>query len=154
MTKSELCYKVAVQHIPAQGYRMRFEATPSECKAIAERLGLASLKAFEGQAQIKHGEPMTGKLSFKADVEQLSVVSLKPVQSHIQDSVDILFVEQEPEEPSLQETALIENGYIDLGELFIQYLSLALPDYPRNEGETFESAEDTASNPFAILKKL
>ena len=133
---------------------MQFKATPAECTAIAKRLGLSVLKTFEGQAHIKRGEPMTGKLSFKADVEQLSVVSLKPVQSHIQDTIELLFVDKEPEEPSLQETALIENGHIDLGELFIQYLSLALPDYPRNEGETFESAEDTTSNPFAVLKKL
>ena len=154
MTKSELCYKVAVQHIPEQGYRMQFKATPTECTAIAKRLDLLALKSFEGKAQIKRADPMTGKLSFKAEVEQPSVVSLKPVQSHIQDTIELLFLDKEPEEPSLQETALIENGHIDLGELFIQYLSLALPDYPRNEGEMFESAEDSASNPFAVLKKL
>jgi len=154
MTKSELCYDVAVQHIPAQGYKMHFEATKDECAKIAKRLGLRALKSFQGQAEIKRADLITGRLSFQAQVEQTSVVSLQPVESTLKDTVDLIFVEKEPDETSLEEVALIEKGYIHLGELFIQYLSLALPDYPRNKGEVFEGREEATPNPFAVLKKL
>ena len=155
MTKSELCYDVAVQHIPAQGYHMRFEATPDECTKIAKRLGLRALKSFKGQADIQRGDLMTGRLSFQACVEQTSVVSLQPVESTVKESVDLIFVEKEPaEDDYLEDIALIEQGHIALGELFIQYLSLALPDYPRKKGEVFEGHEDSTPSPFAVLKKL
>ena len=154
MTKSELCYDVAVQHIPAQGYKMQFEATKEECAKIAKRLGLRALTSFQGKAEIKRGDLICGRLSFQAQGEQTSVVSLQPVALKVKDSIDLIFVEKEPEEASLEEIALIEQGVIHLGELFIQYLSLALPDYPRNEGEVFESREDATPSPFAVLKKL
>lgn len=154
MIKSELCYDIAVQRIPAQGYTMNFKATKEECAKIAKRLGLMSVKSFQGEAQIKRADLITGRLSFQACVEQASVISLQPVETKIQDSVELIFVENEPEEASLEETALIEQGTIRLGELFIQYLSLALPDYPRNKGESFDGHEEATPNPFAVLKKL
>ena len=154
MTKSELCYDIAVQRISSQGYKMSFKATKEECTKIAKRLGLLALKSFQGEAQIKRADLITGRLSFQACVEQASVISLKPVETKLQDSVDLTFVEDEPEETSLEETAQIEQGIIHLGELFIQYLSLALPDYPRNKGESFEGHEEAAPNPFSVLKKL
>ena len=154
MTKCELNYDIAVQQIPEQGYQMQFEATPDECVKIAKRLGLLSLKSFSGQAKIMRGDIIKGHLSFQAQVEQASVISLKPVKNRLKDNIDLLFLKDEPAEATLEDVALIEQGHIHLGELFIQYLSLALPDYPRNPGETFEEHTEEGSHPFAVLKNL
>jgi uncharacterized metal-binding protein YceD (DUF177 family) len=58
---------------------------------------------------------------------------------------------------------LVDEGRIDLGELVVEQLVLALNPYPRAEGADFDAKvwgneEDddvvSGSNPFAALKKL
>ena len=55
---------------------------------------------------------------------------------------------------------IIADGKIDLAEIAMEQAALALDDFPRKEGETFqfksEFDEETtmAANPFASLAKL
>ena len=55
---------------------------------------------------------------------------------------------------------IIENGCINLADIAIEQIALNLEDYPRAEGEVFDSAlygdseEPKKENPFAVLAKL
>ena len=134
---------------------------------------------------------VTGQLH--ADVVQTCVVSLAPVPAHVTDNVSATFITEEraaadrlkkerakartrsPKKPEDEdeevlglegddppETAL--EGRIDLGEVAVVHLAIALDPYPRAPGQTFDAKvwgvepenEEKAApvSPFAALAKL
>ena len=55
---------------------------------------------------------------------------------------------------------IVIDGQIDLGQIAIEQIALAMEDYPRKEGEVFswksefDPQDDERRNPFKILEKL
>lgn len=130
----------------------KIEASESERKAIAKRLGLSSLASLTGEFVLKAHKIDSIKAvrvqgHVHAELEQECVVTLEPVPATIKESIDALFSDSLPdskdedwggllgsedgEGPDAAE--LIENGQIDIGELAVQYLSLALDPFPRHK---------------------
>jgi uncharacterized metal-binding protein YceD (DUF177 family) len=129
----------------------------------------------------------------KADVVQTCVVSLAPVAAHVEDDVSATFVTEEraaadaakKERAKAKKSAskkaadeaeeviglqgddppeIARNGRIDLGEVAVVHLALALDPYPRAPGAAFDAEvwtgdgekdeKSTAVSPFAALAKL
>jgi hypothetical protein len=99
------------------------------------------------------------------------VVTLEPMESDIDESIDVIFAppEQIPELSALVDEAAesdqeipdppepIENGIIDLGRVATDALYLAVDPYPRKPDAVFEplvEAADPEDHPFAALKAL
>ncbi|MCB9983148.1 MAG: DUF177 domain-containing protein [Rhodospirillales bacterium] len=152
---------------------------------LAQRLGVMAVEALEADIRVSHhgGEVsyyLQGRI--RADITQECVVTLEPIQSHIEDDFEAWFADPEAavsiakarheklnekghgELPILEEKddpeALID-GKIDLGELVTQYLSLSINPYPHAEGVEYQELQakmavdegaDLVKNPFAALK--
>jgi len=114
---------------------------------------------------------VTGQV--RARVGQTCVVTLDPIESEIDEEVDLTFAPeaearrladlieegQDDEEPPqvIDPPEAIVNGIIDLGRLATDALFLAIDPYPRKPGAVFEAevvALDPEDHPFAALKAL
>jgi len=109
----------------------------------------------------------------RARIGQTCVVTLDPIESEIEEEVDLVFAPeaevrkmadlieegQDDEEPPevIDPPEPITNGIIDLGRIATDALFLAVDPYPRKEGAVFEAeitAPDPEDHPFAALKAL
>ncbi|KPN63127.1 Uncharacterized metal-binding protein YceD, DUF177 family [Aliiroseovarius crassostreae] len=152
-----------------------FEIIPSEaqCRAIAADIGVPALRKIRFTGTLA---PM-GKRDWKmqarlgATVTQDCVVTLAPVTTRIEDEVSRhwiagLVTAPEGDEVEMPDDVTQEplGTEIDLGEVLIEALALALPLYPRAEGAALEAQNftepgitpmtDEAARPFAGLAGL
>lgn len=162
--KSEFLRVIDISGLePGVREQMSFEATVDECTAIAARLKLLALTAFSADLYVLR--ELSGDVSvfgdLSAELEQACVVTLDPVKESVEASVMQRFTaregdddeeadDEDPPEP-------IRGDEIEVGEVLVQNLSLALNPYPRAPGATFESVDDMAgepTGPFAALAQL
>lgn len=145
-------------------------ATPEERQALARRLGLLDLKFLDADLDIRPWRGVGFAISghFKAEVVQACVVSLDPVASDLDGEVQARFLPSAmipPEDVELDADLdapepperLSEDGIIDLGELVVQHLAIAIDPYPRKPGARFtpeESSKSEVQSPFAVLEAL
>ena len=121
--------------------------------------------AFDLTRRGSEGLHVTGELN--ANVGQVCVVTLEPIDNTLSEKVEIDFlpasasahartladtVDDNGEDPP----ELILDGMVDLGELAVEFLILGIDPYPRKPGAEFVApdAETTDSGPFAALAKL
>lgn len=122
---------------------LQFAASSHERFKIRNRLELVSLDEFEVTCQISHnfvrGSILIEAL-LNARVVQNCVVTLSPVSETVRETVLVELVHYgSPDEHKMEslcddepETVILgPDGTIDLGEIFVQYLSLAINPYPR-----------------------
>lgn len=170
----EFSRPIQVDQLSAKVNRQTIEAEPRECEALAERLDLMELRSLVARLEI---EPLSGKglISVKgrltANVVQACVVTLGPVESIIEEGFSLTFAPEESvgeAEGSELEIAWdqadppdpIIGGLIDLGEVVVEYLALALDPFPRAVGAVFEpepepgEIADKKISPFAVLSQL
>lgn len=122
---------------------LQFAASIHERFKIRDRLDLVSLEEFEVTCQISHNF-VRGSISIEAvlnaRVVQSCVITLLPVYETVRETVLIELLQYgSPEEDNMdslyddepEKVILGPDGTIDLGEIFVQYLSLAVNPYPR-----------------------
>jgi uncharacterized metal-binding protein YceD (DUF177 family) len=161
---------IAVAKIGDAGLQHSVVARAEEFAAIARYLELAGLKALKGEFALMRwrgkGVRVTGELI--ADVVQTCVVTLDPVEAHVEARFERRFLPPEKLDAVLEdETDVFVDptaedppeplGHdIDLGEILIEELALNLDPYPRKPGVEFhgDADADKRANPFAVLAKL
>ena len=139
---------------------------------IAVWLDAESVRSLTATVTLKRNSPnkFAYVASFTCDLVQRSVVSLEPVEAHIEESFkrelhltahgrraaekgEALALAASDDE-SLEE---IDSPHYDLAGPVLEELSLALDPYPRGRGEQFADPEPLRpekTSPFAVLKKL
>lgn len=171
----------AVNHTPR---KVSFAASERERLDLARRLNVDSVDSAEAEMTLERDPGsyiihVTG--SVKALINQSCVVSLAPLQNEVSDTFEAWYTDKpevlnlnkirheresvmESEVPIMSEKddpEHVADGFIDLGELATQYLSLAVSPYPRAEGAAHEKGVDdimefkatpARKNPFAALK--
>jgi uncharacterized metal-binding protein YceD (DUF177 family) len=164
---------VNVAQIPEGGLHRAFDASDAVRAAMAETVGLREIvsanAAFDVKLKTGGRVHVTGEV--QARIGQTCVVTLDPIESEINETIDLMFAppEQIPSLAALTEEAAesdedmpdppepIVNGVIDLGRLATDALFLAIDPYPRKPDAVFKPpAEivDPADHPFAALKAL
>ena len=147
------------------------EAAEEECDAIAQRLKIVAVSALSALVQAQKwkqgGVEISGTLN--AAVTQTCVVSLEDFETLIEAPLEAFYLPEEQLSDQGDDDELFEaedeviealtSTVIDLGELVVQHLALALDPHPRKPGIIFEQAEnddspDTRKNPFSALKGL
>jgi uncharacterized metal-binding protein YceD (DUF177 family) len=132
--------------------------------ALAEVRDVSDLKASFDLSRAGDALHVTGRVTAK--VGQNCVVSLEPIETAIDEPIDVLFApaaaedspageerrrktEDEPPEPLI-------DGTIDLGAVATEFLILGIEPYPRKEGVAFAPPDvDTEiPHPFAALQAL
>ena len=168
------------------GKPLVLEISPNEeeSKRLCQRLDLLSIDKLTAKLKItqESGSMIVHiKGHIEADFQQSCVVTLEPVEAKISEEFEAWFAdtaqavplakarherEQKSGQNELQimseseDPEPITNGYIDLGELVTQYLSLSINPYPHAKGVNFEvdtqskkqNKGDDITNPFAALK--
>ncbi|WP_166415732.1 YceD family protein [Cochlodiniinecator piscidefendens] len=153
----------------------RFSLTPSsaELKMIAAQLGLLDLRKlrFEGTLAAKGKSDWQLNAALGATVVQSCSVTLDPVTTRIDEDTVRNYATSLPEYEEASETEMPDDdnldllpATIDLAEVMLEALSIALPLYPRSEnaalGEAVFTEEGTApmrdedTRPFAGLAAL
>ena len=160
---------VSVAKIGDAGLAQAISATSKELGKIAEYLHLPEVKALTGKVAMARwrgkGVRVTGAL--KADVVQTCVVTLDPIDAHIEAAFERRFLPDEKLASEEAHDVFVDadaedspeplTHEIDLGEILVEELSLNLDPYPRKPGVAFEDdskAEPAKENPFAVLAKL
>lgn len=165
---------VKLQSIGVNETTMTFTANPSECEALATRYGVLSISALEATVRLwRKGAGARARVHFVADVVQSCIVTLEPVDDHVDQEIEMDFLPQGVVDPAdragdsalvieFLDTERFVGGTLDLGSVISEYLSLAIDPYPRKSGVEFGNAErdgaeavDTARrSPFSALSNL
>jgi Large ribosomal RNA subunit accumulation protein YceD len=165
--------RVGVAQIPDTGLHSEFEADQPTRAALAAIGGvreiLSARASFDVMPKRDGRFHVEGRV--QARIGQTCVVSLDPIESVIDEPIDLIFAppEQIPVLSDLVDDAAesvadigdppepIENGAIDLGRVATDALYLAIDPYPRRPDAVFEPPADVidpADHPFAALKAL
>ena len=163
---------VTVAQIPEAGLHRDIEAGAAEREAMAEVAGLRKILSAHAALDVtpKSGGRVHVGGHVRARIGQTCVVTLDPIESEIDEPIDLIFAppEQIPELADLVDEAVesaeipdppepIVNGVIDLGRLATDALFLGIDPYPRRPDVVFEPpvvAADPEDHPFAALKAL
>ncbi|MCC8982990.1 YceD family protein [Bradyrhizobium acaciae] len=164
---------VNVAQIPETGLHREISADEAARKAMAEvaelREVISAHAEFDLQPKRDGSYHVTGRV--QARIGQTCVVTLDPIESEIDEPIDVVFAppEQIPEMADLVDDAEdsdeetpdppepIVGGFIDLGRLATDALFLGIDPYPRRADAVFEQqveAPDPENHPFAVLKAL
>ena len=153
----------------------RVEASEAERSAVARRLSLVSLDRLAAVLRIGRSDGQ-GVISvaghFEAEVTQTCVVSLQPLGRHLAKDFSARYW-LEPADAGETGTVDVDAALddppetlgpdgLDLGEVVVQQLAIALDPYPRRDDATLETLEwdgkkgDEAAkeSPFEGLKSL
>jgi len=166
---------VTVAHIPDTGLHRELEASAAERQAMAGLAGVRDILAAQAAFDVvpKSGGRLQVTGHVRARIGQTCVVTLDPIESEIDEEIDLTFApevearrladlieegedDKEPREVADPPEAIV-NGIIDLGRIATDALFLAIDPYPRKPGVVFETevtAPDPEDHPFAVLKAL
>ncbi len=119
-----------------------YEATTQECAQIAERFHIPALNHFKVQGNIQHLPNGLFQLTalmdaamtqHDASTNELITQSLhEPILLMLAPSSYTLPEEDLDMDDETPEIVLLKgDGTVDIGEIFVQYLSLAIDPYPR-----------------------
>jgi hypothetical protein len=164
---------VPVMQIPDTGLHRDIEADRAVRRAMAEVAGLREVVWARASFDLTHKSGgqvhVVGRV--RARIGQTCVVTLDPIESEIDEVVDLIFAPAGQSQPQTDvaddgeddDTEIadppepIVDGVIDLGRLATDVLFLAIDPYPRKPGAVFEPqviAADPEDHPFAALKAL
>ena len=156
----EFSYEIEVGDLGKQGKVFRLAANEEERARIAVRLGVPAVWKLEGELRVsatKSAIRVEGAL--EAELTRECVASLEEMQETVSETFDIDFLREAPETESLEEDIdapeVHEGDRLDLGELLVQQLALAMDPFPRKQGaqslaEAYAPKETVS--PFAALK--
>ena len=160
-------FPVAAADVPESGRRVDIVADDGTREAIAKAAGLAALPSlaagFDLTRQGAEGLRLAGRV--RATVVQNCVVTLEPIESTVDEVVDLVFLPEAPVVPdpaglqavdAADPPETLQNGMVDLGAVAAEFLLLGIDPYPRKSGAVFDAppAGDPSSNPFAALAAL
>jgi uncharacterized metal-binding protein YceD (DUF177 family) len=155
----ELSRPIEVSRIPATGSTETIIADSTERALVARRLGLPAIHSLTADLVLTRwrGEGVKVAGRFDAEVEQVCVVTLDPFRAPVSDAIERYFLSGAGAAESEGDADSFADGVIELGEVVIESLSLALDPYPRKPGAEFHGVGDdsgsaeSGSSPFAAL---
>jgi uncharacterized metal-binding protein YceD (DUF177 family) len=155
---------VAVEDIPDTGLHIEIAAPAAARAEVAELAAelaavreLPELSAVFDLTRQGAGVHVAGHVT--ARVEQSCVVTLEPIESIVEEVVDLRFAptsadatprpDEEPPEP-------LVGGKVDLGAIATEFLILGIEPYPRKPDAEFSPPQigDDGAHPFAALEAL
>jgi uncharacterized metal-binding protein YceD (DUF177 family) len=157
---------VAVEDIPDAGRHIEIEAPATALAGLAELAAVRELPRLSAVFDLNRqgaGVHVAGQV--KAKVGQDCVVTLEPLESDVDEVVDLTFAPlpdgakpaaQIEVKPGEQPTEPLVERTIDLGAIATEFLILGINPYPRKPGAQFAAAtdDDGAAKPFAALEAL
>jgi len=156
---SPVSFLAHVARLPQKGLPVVIEASPEQREKLASEHGLVSVEAYRADLLVspwkRNGVKVAGTV--EADIVQSCVVTLDPVEAHIEEQVEGLFL---PLDSKLARYGFEEGGEIlldaegpdapetftgdaiDVGALAEQFFGLAINPYPRKPGVSLDAGSD------------
>ncbi|MEI9410848.1 MULTISPECIES: YceD family protein [Mesorhizobium] len=169
--QSPVSFFANVARLPQKGLPVVIGADPAQRAALAEAHGLLSVEAYRAELLVtswkRNGVKVSGRV--EADITQACIVTLDPVQAHIDEPVEALLL---PEDSKLGRQGFESAGEIlldadgpdspetfsgdtiDVGALAEQFFGLAIDPYPRKPGASLGAGDDTGSAENEFQQKL
>jgi hypothetical protein len=157
--QSPVSFVANVGRLPQKGLTVVIEPDVRQRAALASEHELLSVESYRAELLVapwkRNGVKVSGRV--EADITQACTVTLDPVEAHIDEAVDALFLPEESklgrqgfdgggeilldaEGPDSPET--FSGDTIDVGALAEQFFGLAIDPYPRKPGASLEAAGD------------
>ncbi len=168
----ELSRILEIERIVQDDVDLEIDATEEERRAIAKRLDVQAVERLSARMRIKlvgDGPVIQVNGRYSAKVVQSCVISLEELENEIEEPFAVQFAaigevdfeqdfniaDADPPEP-------LTEDRIDLGELVVQHLAVALDPYPQKSGaqrpdwcDGADTTEDSGTeNPFSVLAAL
>ncbi|MBZ9673345.1 YceD family protein [Mesorhizobium sp. ES1-3] len=169
--QSPVSFFANVARLPQKGLPVVIDADAAQRAALAEAHGLLSVEAYRAELLVaswkRNGVKVSGRV--EADITQACIVTLDPVQAHIDEPVEALLL---PEDSKLGRQGFEGGGeilldadgpdspetfsgdIIDVGALAEQFFGLAIDPYPRKPGASLGAGDDTGSAENEFQQKL
>jgi len=159
----EFSYVIDLEKAGSKGKSWRLIASEEERAAIAARLKIPAVKKLEGEIRVtatRREIIIEGAIA--AHLIRECVASLEPMDEEIAEAFDLALLRHAPEmQPpeegeNWEEPEVHEGAELDIGEVLVQQLSLAMDPWPRKEGaQSLAEAygEKDRISPFAGLKE-
>jgi uncharacterized metal-binding protein YceD (DUF177 family) len=161
-------WRIESAKVPAAGLDLELSASEDELKTLSSALELIALESFTLSGRL---DPLSrGRFRLdallSAKAVQRCVATLEPVDALIEEEIDIELAPPEaigePKrqidiDPDADVPEQIEDGFLPVGRLAYETLSVALPPYPRSAAAIEADAsvlDDRPASPFAVLKGL
>lgn len=157
---------VVVDEIPETGLHLEVDAPEAVRKELAGLAGVRELFRLSGEFDLaRKGARVSVTGRVKARVGQTCVVTLEPIESNLDEAVDLIFApaagdaveagaknvkaDDEPPEPLI-------DGKLDLGAVATEFLLLGIDPYPRKADAEFVplDTDGGGAHPFAGLDAL
>ncbi|MGX9178548.1 YceD family protein [Mesorhizobium sp. BHbdii] len=169
--QSPVSFVANVAKLPQKGLPVVIEADAAQRAALAGEHELLSVENYRAELLVapwkRNGVKVSGRV--EADITQACVVTLDPVEAHIDEAVDALFLPEQSklgrqgfegggeimldaEGPDSPET--FSGNTIDVGALAEQFFGLAIDPYPRKQGVSMEAADDAGTAESQFQQKL
>ena len=156
---------MAVDDIPDTGLHVEIVAPEPVRTELTGLAGLREVSRLSGVFDlVRQGGRVRVTGQINARVGQTCVVTLEPIESEVQELVDLKFApplavgaksdaSEGAEEGPLE---LLSDGKVDLGAIATEFLLLGIDPYPRKPGAEFAplKSDDRAAKPFAALEAL
>ncbi|MGB3388233.1 MAG: DUF177 domain-containing protein [Pseudaminobacter sp.] len=159
---SPVSFKANVARLPAKGLPVVIEADERQREALAAGHGLEKVERYRVELMVtpwkRNGVKVAGSVT--ADIVQACVVSLEPIETHMDEEVSALFW---PEDSKLGRSGFSTAGeivldadgpdspetfsddVIDVGALAEEFFGLAIDPYPRKKDVSLPSTEGEAA---------
>jgi hypothetical protein len=169
--QSPVSFRANVARLPHKGLPVVIEADAAQRAVLAEEHGLLSVEAYRAELLVvswkRNGVKVSGRV--EADITQACIVTLEPVEAHIDEPVEALLL---PEDSKLGRQGFEGGGEIlldadgpdspetfsgdtiDVGALAEQFFGLAIDPYPRKSGAALDAAGDTEPEENEFQQKL
>ena len=170
-SQSPVSFVANVARLPQKGLPVVIEADAAQRAALAREHELLSVGNYRAELLVapwkRNGVKVSGRV--EADITQACIVTLDPVEAHIDEAVDALFLPEQSklgrqgfegggeilldaEGPDGPET--FSGNTIDVGALAEQFFGLAIDPYPRRQGVSLEAAGDDGTAESEFQQKL
>jgi len=159
---------VVVEDIPEAGLHIEAEAPAGVRPELAKLAGIRDLPRISGTFDLTRqgaGVRVAGRVN--ARVGQVCVVTLEPIESDLEEQVDLVFAPAPAGEAAGHDSAdgkapakdppePLIDGRVDLGAVATEFLILGVDPYPRKAGVQFGAlkSDDDSARPFAALEAL
>ena len=157
--KSPVSFNASVTRLPQKGLAVVIDADARQREALAVAHGLVSVEKFRAELLVapwkRNGIKVSGHV--EADITQECVVTLDPLQAHIEEAVEGLFL---PEDSKLGRLGFEGHGEIhidadgpdspetftgdtiDVGALAEEFFGLGIDPYPRKPDAGLPAGDD------------
>ncbi|MEO1656560.1 MAG: DUF177 domain-containing protein [Pseudomonadota bacterium] len=154
---------LAVDQLSEEMTERSIDVGADDRAALAKRLDLPAVNALSGTLKaVRHGTLIHIDGRIDAELERTCVVSLEPMSETVGEdfstdyTTDLAEGMDDDIEGDLDAPELLEGETLDLGDVLLEQLVLAMTPHPRKEGA--EAPNDPGagkeSSPFDVLKAL